>query len=177
MKSRWIKIAAGSFVILAAVFVVGFTATTQTATMGVNLANSPHNSINPATALKLTSKQLSVARMHISYSPITHHFSANLSYSGGDLKLTPSSIQESTVSTHYGNVNYLLVSGTLSNGVSVLIDTQFVPGIPHDSEAVMTVEGVGQPVHIAMGTAFLNLSTLKQLQHAKPNYQFSRKGG
>ena len=177
MKSRWIKAAAGSFAVLTAAFVVGFNATNQTATMGLNLANSPHNSIDPATALKLTNAQLSTARLHLSYSPITHHFSANVSYSGGDLQLAPSQIQESTVSTQYGNLNYLLVAGTLSNGVGVLIDAQFVPSIPHDSEAVITVEGAGQPVHIAMGTAFLNLSTLQQLQHATPNYQFSSKGG
>lgn len=177
MKSRWIKVATGSIAVLAAAFVVGFTTTNQTATMGVNLANSPHNAIDPATALKLTSGQLSTAQLHLSYSPITHHFSANVSYSGGDLQLSPNQIQESTVSTQYGTLNYLLVAGTLSNGVGVLIDAQFVPSTPHDSEAVITVEGAGQPVHIAMGTAFLNLSTLQQLQHAKPSYQFSSKGG
>ncbi len=77
----------------------------------------------------------------------------------------------------YGNLNYLLVAGTLSNGVGVLIDAQFVPSTPHDGEAVITIEGAGQPVHIAMGTPFLNLSTLQQLQHSNPNYQFFSKGG
>jgi len=121
-----------------------------------------------ASSIGAPQQDISSTGLDLSYSSLTGDVTGSVSLPSGPRAITLTSVWHTTLSTSFGTMDYVIATGTLTTGgryTNVAIDAQFVPGTD-DAQAVMTIGGLGQPVHIVWGTPFVDAATMEQMNAA-----------